>query len=377
MNEDCEHDHPADIVLECRQHGPPIGFTAMQDYLLRRYCTDRYVEAKGHGIGTSTISQADADQQALEKAIEHADTKIKVKVRCLVKLAKWMGFDMYPRINVPTLVNERFDLIAPKQAGWQGQIDKKPWEYRVMAAIPHLDTIEPLKVCIELLRKQTVRPYILVVDTGSPKRVRDELEDMREEDLEITFLASHAYQHASEPVAVALDIAQALCRSEYIFHTHADCFLNRDDFLEDISRICTPINPVVGYRMSPREWVTDEWKWMVGHTATLCHMDTMNRIGAMWNMHRARQEYGYRLDGMCGNWPDTETGFNRILREHGIKPYFIGDDENGKRQIDRNIDHVRSYACSSLYSAEYHGKARTWMTDAISDARKRLVNETV
>lgn len=262
-------------------------------------------------------------------------------------------------------------LVAPL-AGWAGKIARKPWDCRITAAIPHLETVEPLSVCIDVLRQQTARPYIVVIDTGSSEHTRAELEALRAEDVEIHYLRAHAYRHASEPVAVALDVAQALCRSEFILHTHADCFLRRADFLESMISRCTPENPVLGYRMSPRDWATDEWKWMVGHTATVLHMPTINRIGATWSMQRMHTQFGYPWKSGCGGWPDTETGFNCILREAGIAPEFIGDDRNGERQVDENIDHVRSYAGSKIYSEKYHAKAAPWMVAALAEARARI-----
>lgn len=269
-------------------------------------------------------------------------------------------------------------LIAPAFAGWDGKkLPKKPWDYRVTAAIPHLETIEPLRIAIDVLRCQTARPYIMVVDTGSSAATRAELEALRAEDVEIHFVAGHAYRHASEPVAVALDVAQALCRSEFIFHTHADCFLRRFDFLESMIARCGPDNPVLGYRMSPRDWATDQWKWMVGHTATVLHMPTINRIGATWSMQRMHTQYGYPWKSGCGGWPDTETGFNCILRDAGVVPTFIGDDRNGERQTDENIDHVRSYAGSKIYSEKYHAKAVPWMEAAVAEARARIAAAAV
>lgn len=129
--------------------------------------------------------------------------------------------------------------------------------------------------------------------------------------------------------------------------------------------------------MSPREWATTEWQWMVGHTALMLHTDTINRIGAVWNMRRMWVEYGYPQTLECGGWPDTETGFNHILRDHGIKPYFIGDDENYKRQIDRNIDHVRSYAGATIYSESHLKVSAPWMVEAIADARDRLAQNQI
>lgn len=254
----------------------------------------------------------------------------------------------------------------------EGRAARKPWQYRVTAAIPHLDTIEPLAACIEVLRAQSERPYILVVDTGSPPEVCAMLEAMRAEDLEIHFIRGHGWQHTSEPVCAALDLAQSLCHSPFLFHTHADCFLRRRDFLANVAARCSAEAPAVGYRMSSRSWVTEEWKWMVGHTALMLHMPTIHRLGATWSMQRMFHEHGIAFTP--GGWPDTETGFNYTLRKAGLVPVFIGDDVNFKRQIDENIDHVRSYAGSKMYSAEHFTKARGWMVDAIKKARER-VNE--
>jgi hypothetical protein len=263
-------------------------------------------------------------------------------------------------------------LVAPLQVGWNGAAGKKPWDRRVTACVPHLETLEALGACVETLRWQSERPYIVVVDTGSSAATRAGLEAMRASDLEVHYIAAHAYRHASEPVCVALDLAQALCRTEFIFHTHADCFLRRRNFLEETVAKCGEGNPVIGYRMSPREWATDEWEWMVGHTATVMHMPTIQRIGGMWSMGRMHTQYGYAWTSGCGGWPDTETGFNCILRDAGIKPEFIGDDVNGQRQVDENIDHVRSYAGSKIYSAEYHSRASGWMRLALSEAKMRV-----
>lgn len=262
--------------------------------------------------------------------------------------------------------------IAPLDGGHLGTRERKPWETRITAAIPHLETIEPLKVCLDVLRWQTARPFIMVIDTGSTPQTRDQLEQLRADDVEIHYLQAHAWRHASEPVAAALDVAQALCRTEFLFHTHADCFLRRRDFLAEMIARCNSKEPVIGYRMSPRDWATTEWRWMVGHTATVLHMPTIHTIGATWSMQRMHEQFGYPWTGKCGGWPDTETGFNCVLREHHVAPVFIGHDRNYERQVDSNIDHVRSYAGSKLYSAKYHAEASKWMKTAIAEAKARI-----
>jgi hypothetical protein len=269
-----------------------------------------------------------------------------------------------------------FNLIAPLGTidtvpHFQGRCLRKPWDYPITAAIPHLDTIEPLRMCIDLLRAQTMRPYIMVIDTGSPPSVLAELEELRAEDVEIHRVAAHAYRHASEPVTVAMDVAQALCRSERLFHTHSDCFLRRHNFLEDISKLCGPQAPVVGYRLSPRNWVTEEWEWMIGHTATMCFMPIIHRVGATWSFQRTHYDFGVPWD-LGPGWPDTETGFNYALRDAGIRPVFIGYDINFERQIDDNIDHVRSFPGSKMSDHNYHSKAKVWMKEALREGHERL-----
>ncbi|MBV9468458.1 MAG: glycosyltransferase, partial [Abitibacteriaceae bacterium] len=266
-------------------------------------------------------------------------------------------------------------LIAPTETAdcqprWEGRICPKPWEYTVSAIIPHLETPEPLRTCIEILRLQTERPYIFVVDTGSSAATMTELESLRAADVEIHYIRSHAFRHSSEPVGVAQDLAFALCHSEYLFCTHADCFLRRRDYIEWLLTLCNAECPAVGYQMSPRDWLTNDWEGMVSHTATLLHMPTMWRLGASWNFERAHTQFGVPRQAM--GWPDTETCMNMVLQAAGVKPLLIGNETNYERYVDENVDHPRSFAGSKFYGAEYHVKAQTWMEDALREARERI-----
>lgn len=267
-------------------------------------------------------------------------------------------------------------LVAPlgvrdHPRAWAGRAARKPWEYRVTAVIPHLDTLEPVRACVELLRLQTEPPYILIIDTGSPDRVRAALEALRAEDLEIHYLRAHGYVHPSEPVAVAQDLAFALCRSEFLFCTHADCFLRRRDYLRWLLTLCSPEQPAVGYQMSPRDWLTDQWEGMVSHTATMLHMPSMHRLGVTWSMERARCAFGLNT-GVDAGWPDTETCMNLVLRAAGVQPLLIGPETNYQRHVDENLDHVRSYPGSQVYSADYHRQAKEWMESALEEAWNRV-----
>lgn len=351
-------EHPADAVLDCQCGTPLIGFTSHKEYV----SASDGVKSTGSGYGASTISQAAADALALERAQENAATRLGKKIRQIAAMAM-AYFD-------------KFYLVAPSGTKdmprqWEGRLEKKPWDYKVTTAIPHLNTIEPLKACIAVLRAQTERPYIIIIDTGSEPEIREELEEMRDVDLEIHYIHSNGWRHSSEPVCAALDLAQALCKTDYLFHTHADCFLRRMDLLLSLTRMCNTENPAVGYRMSPRDWVTPDWEWMIGHTATMLYMPMIHRLGLTWSMSRMADVFNIPIT--VGNgWPDTETGFNHCLRAHGIRPLFIGFDRNYERQIDDNIDHVRSYPGSQLYSQVQWNRTQDWMRDAMCDAEKRV-----
>jgi len=256
---------------------------------------------------------------------------------------------------------------------WEGRQKRKPWDYEVTVAIPHLNTFDDLVLCIELLRAQSVSPYIMIVDTGSQPDIIRDLEALRGEDVEIHYIQANAYRHSSEPVTVALDLAQSLCRTKLLFHTHSDCFLRRRDLLETWARITNVNTPVVGYRMSPRDWVTREWEWMVGHTALMLYMPSIHRAGATWSYQRVHYGYGYPWM-LASGWPDTEVAFNRALRDAGIAPVFMGHDLNGTRQINDDFDHCRSFPGSMIYGPEYHSQCKKWMEEAMSDGKDRLLS---
>lgn len=59
--------HPLDTCELCNIPKPPEGFTALAKYTFNG--------SKGIGAGTSIVSQAEADQRALDNAIRAALTK--------------------------------------------------------------------------------------------------------------------------------------------------------------------------------------------------------------------------------------------------------------------------------------------------------------
>lgn len=373
MNPDCDSPHPGDLGKDCPD-GRPIGYTKDTEYVSATSVGGTLMKARGYGHGSSTESQAEADAEALEAAKEHAARLLRLKINVLAYTES-----VWERARFQTGFGLAFDRLAPfgtrdLSRPWEGAIVKKPSEYQVTTMIPHLNSIEPLAMCIEMLRSQTIQPFIVVVDTGSPKHVCDALEVMRSDsiDLDIHYIRSASFQHSSEPVTAAMDLAQSLCATPYMFFTHTDCFLRRFDFLEHEIMMCDAKHPVAGYRMSPRDWVTDEWSFMVGHTATMIHVPTIHKVGAVWSMSRMHNQYGISYESR-GGWPDTEVCFNKNLRDAGIRPIFIGHDTNYERFVDSNLDHSRSHLGSMIYAPKYfRNKASRWIRAAMKDGQARI-----
>lgn len=267
--------------------------------------------------------------------------------------------------------------LTTEQKPWEGNLTKKPWEYEVCAAIPVLDTIDELELVIELLQLQTIKPYIIVIDTGSSEENLSKLQGLRKENVEIHSLRLHGVIHPSDFPAMAMDLAVAICRSPYLLCTHADCFLTRQNAIEDLLKI-TKVKKIAGYRITPRQH--KDWSTMVGHTWTMLCMDTLLKIGASWSLWRLAKLFqieNHRPNPMTPNWPDTELLINYIFKENGFEPYLIGTEENFQRNITFDFDHCRTLTSGMLYSPEYYKKAKSWADDAKRQAKERIASWSI
>lgn len=217
--------------------------------------------------------------------------------------------------------------VTPADRPWEGRQARKPWEYRITAAIVHLDSPGLLRAVLAQLRAQTERPYLMVVDAGSLAVHRAELEAMEREadDLEVHYLRPRAWRFTSQPVAVGMDLAFAACQSPYLYATHTDVFLKRPDYLAWLLARCDAMTPVVGWQMSPRDWATDLWERIPSHTASLYHMPTMHRTRASWNMIGVASILGLGYAECTNGWPDTEVGLGLSLQAAGIGVRRPGD----------------------------------------------------
>ena len=256
---------------------------------------------------------------------------------------------------------------------WTGISEKKPWDHKVTAVIPCINTPETLPICIELLRLQTVKPYIMLIDTGSIEPNLREIEAMRADDVEVHVIRMNGTRHPSDYPAMAMDMAFSLCRTEYLFATHADCFLRKRTLLWEFMELCKTRSPAVGYELSPR--AHEDWKGMISHTASMYHMPAMDKIGFGWSLRRLCNRYGivdYKPDPNKPNWPDTEILGNYILRENKIEPFLVGSEGNQCRTIDENIDHFRSYGAAKMYSPGYFPLVQEWYHAAKKEALERI-----
>lgn len=273
--------------------------------------------------------------------------------------------------------------VAPLDVGWGGELPKPVESFRVTIAIPHINTLPQLRLAMDLWRAQTeFEPYFVIVDTGSPWSVCEELDTkFRGSDCEVHFIRGNAYRHSSAPVSHALDLAQSICRTDYLLHTHADVFPMRRDFLAFMLSQCSPVSPVVGWQMSPRSQTKgsvtkNEWSECVSHTATILHMQTVHRLRLNWSMeaYYARRPHERRN---TSGWPDTESSFHLSLRDAGIKPLLLGFEENNERHplTCAGIvwaDHARSFASRKIAGGELAADAGGWMKRAEKEARIRL-----
>ena len=288
-------------------------------------------------------------------------------------------FRLWERGRGPGQTHEVPLEIAPvrsmgaNEKPWEGNCKRKPWQYKVTAVIPVLDTFETLKVVIDLLRLQTEKPFIVVVDTGSTPEQFEKIETLRAEDVEVHALRLNGVRHPSDFPAMAMDLAFTICRTPLMFATHADCFLRNRHLIQEMAELCETKSPVVGYELSPREH--KDWVGMVGHTCTMMDMGVMDDLNAGWSIRRLARQFGmqnYEPDPMRPNWPDTELLLNYTLRKNGITAHIIGHEENHVRNKDENIDHCRSLTAGLLYNDTYYKKAMGWAEDAISEAEERI-----
>lgn len=235
--------------------------------------------------------------------------------------------------------------LIDAQAGW---IEKKSWKYPASVCLPHLDTLELLRISLDLWRAQTVRPYRVIIDTGSTPEVCGELERLRSEDCEIHYIRKHSWLNTSAPVAAALDLAQAMCDSPYILHTHVDVFPTQRTLLAHMLATAADVGAsVVGWEMAGRDMINVDTSGMVSHTCTLVDRAVIQRLGLLWSLPLAFDLLQW-WDNPSNGWPDTQTAFNLQLRRAGITPLLLGRETDDRHQVTPWWEHMPGFTTKKL-----------------------------
>jgi len=254
----------------------------------------------------------------------------------------------------------------------EGRAGVKPWEHRVTVAIPHLNTPELVEAVLALHRLQTIKPYVVILDTGSDDDATERLEALRSDDCEIHYIRCNGYRHSSAPVTTAMDLAFAVCHTNYLFCTHADVFPRRRDLLAWMIAQCGENSPAVGWEMSPRAGI-DHWKGTLSHTATMLYMPTMWMIGASWSMDRWYASNPW-APAQRNGWPDTETSLEACFKEWSVPKTVLGPETNWERQITEWWDHARSITSLRVHAAgtQLAAAAEAYTGDALAEAWERV-----
>ena len=223
----------------------------------------------------------------------------------------------------------------------------------VTLVIPHRDTPDWLLTSVALWQAQSMRPFILVVDTASTSMSTEiVLKELKSSPgVEVSQLNVGKTEHASDSICHAMDYAFSRCPTTYLLATHVDVHPKRRDLVEHLMNLCNEENPVVGWEMSPRGpgglqgdftgQTSDDYP---GHCCILFHMPTMDRIGAGWSIRRSANVFGSARgpDPLVKGWPDTETCLGNLFFQHGIKPHYLGRETNHTNQETQYCTHARS-----------------------------------
>jgi hypothetical protein len=275
----------------------------------------------------------------------------------------------HPTKSAPPTVPQQNELPP---VTWQGKLHRKPWHYMITAAIPCLDHARETAAVIELLRLQTCKPYIILVDTGSTLSERNKLENLRDVDLELHQLRRNGTYHPFDSIASALDLAFSLADTPYVFTTHQDCFLRSRHFLQHLMDNIHGL-AAIGYRLSPRKYLG--WETQLGHTATLFCLAEYDRLGLSWSLRRAAHLLAFhKPDGWQQHRDqiDTEACINTLLKRADAKTAFAGTEQNYTRTCDDYIDHPRSVICTKLYGPQIYPGRRADCDLALADAQERI-----
>jgi hypothetical protein len=260
------------------------------------------------------------------------------------------------------------------EGAWEGAREVKPWDFACEVTIPVLDASDTLPMVIELLRAQSIKPFISLIDCGSTPKEHDWLESLRADDLEIHTLRFNGVKHISDFPAASLDLAFSICRSPVLVAMHSDVFLRQRTSLEQLVEMCDYDHPAVGFQMTKRDF--PGWDKAITHTFAAFLMGRMDEIGGSWSLRRAARLAGFwdghQQRGPMGSFMDTEACLALVLKQAGIEPTLIGPEENFEMTVHPLVRHVRTLTGGRLYSPAHAEKCKGWLAEALAEAAVNL-----
>jgi hypothetical protein len=277
-----------------------------------------------------------------------------------------------------------------RRASWEGPLAKRPGDYRVTALVPHCDTPALLKLCLGFLRRQTERPYVMVVDTGTSEAKLPEVLALRDNDVEIHQVACHGTDHPVAAVCYAMDLGLAACRGEFLWCVHSDCFVTNRRMLAELLVLADGGKyPCIGYSTMPKPELASSATLppvasaasnrgltpgyprsgsarpcdagilansatpvrstplpMVSHTCTLLHVPTLDDLDVTWSMRRLKRQAEKAARAVH---IDTEMALNYRLLDPGVVPMILGDETADEIEIDSHRVHLRAATARRIY----------------------------
>lgn len=230
------------------------------------------------------------------------------------------------------------------------------------AIIPTRYAPPTLAATIHTLLRQDLLIDILLVDTGTADHDYQQWRTacQRIQRVAVTKIKPSRPDYPSHVIAAAIDLGCDLATTSHVLLTHDDVWLRHRGVLRDLfRRMIRAATPIIGYQMSPRSHLTDEWEGMISHTLTLIDLDWLRSEKLRWDMSAALPPAW--SGAVRPGWPDTETAFGRAMKTRGIYPTFIGYETNNPHHQDPWITHRRSLTSHRLYQRNITMPDQDWI----------------
>lgn len=241
----------------------------------------------------------------------------------------------------------------------------------ITVVIPTRYAPPTLAATLHTFARQDIPIAMQIIDTGTAERDYRPWRNacQRLPNVSVSQIQPTRPEYPSHVITRAIDVGCDLAQTPYIILTHDDVWLNHRSVLTNLFSTMVKANtPLIGYEMSPRSHVTEEWRGMVSHTLTMIDRAWLQAEGLRWDMTTTLTNPN--TDPTKPGWPDTETAFGRALNKRGIKPVFIGHETNDQHHVDSEITHRRSLTSHRLYHSQPITPDQAWIDSEVAKALK-------